>query len=169
MTMKTSTFRGVSSISRESSSLGLAYAAFAALGLIWGSNFIFVKWAALSISPSQIVLLRVLFGFLPLLVAALATRALHWRHWRHAHHFLMMSLLATTFYYVAFAKGTVLLLSSVAGMLSGDEDRVPDRRLPERIALADRDRSNAWSPPARVGLGGFQPSRQDAGTTAMRK
>lgn len=102
-----------------SSSLGLAYAAFAALGMIWGSNFIFVKWAAVSISPSQIVLLRVLFGFVPLLVVALATRALRWRDLRHVHHFVVMSVLATAFYYFAFAKGTVLLLSSVAGMLSG--------------------------------------------------
>ena len=96
-----------------------AYGAFALLGLIWGSNFIFVKWAAASISPPQIVLLRVVFGFLPLLVFALATRSLRWRHLRHIHHFMVMALLATALYYVAFAKGTVLLLSSVAGMLSG--------------------------------------------------
>ena len=32
---------------------------------------------------------------------------------------LVMSILATTIYYLAFAKGTVLMLSSVAGMLSG--------------------------------------------------
>jgi drug/metabolite transporter (DMT)-like permease len=99
--------------------LGIAYAAFILLGLIWGSNFIFVKWAAVSITPAQIVLLRVLFGFLPLLIFALATRSLSWRHFRHAHHFLVMSLLATAFYYVAFANGTALLLSSIAGMLSG--------------------------------------------------
>lgn len=96
-----------------------AYGAFLLLGLIWGSNFIFVKWAAASINPGQIVLLRVLFGFLPLFIFALATRSLHWRHLRHVHHFIVMALLATAFYYVAFAKGTVLLLSSVAGMLSG--------------------------------------------------
>ena len=96
-----------------------AYGAFASLGLIWGSNFIFVKWAAVSISPEQIVLLRIVFGFVPLLVFALATRSLHWRDIRHIHHFAVMALLATAFYYLAFAKGTVLLLSSVAGMLSG--------------------------------------------------
>lgn len=99
--------------------LGPAYAAFAALGLIWGSNFIFVKWAVHSIGPAQIVLLRALFGFLPLCIFALATRTLRWRDWRHAHHFLAMSVLATVFYYVAFAKGAALLPSSVAGMLSG--------------------------------------------------
>ncbi|QRM33865.1 DMT family transporter [Microvirga sp. VF16] len=96
-----------------------AYGAFLLLGLIWGTNFIFMKWASASISPTQIVLLRVLFGFLPLLVFAVATGTLHWRDWRHAHHFLVMAMLATAFYYIAFAKGTALLLSSVAGMLSG--------------------------------------------------
>ncbi|MDM8349533.1 DMT family transporter [Pseudomonas sp. sp1636] len=97
----------------------LAYAAFALLGLIWGSNFIFMKWAAQWISPAQITLLRVLCGFLPILCLALAMRVLSWRHLRHLHHFFVMSLLATAVYYFAFAQGTALLLSSVAGMLSG--------------------------------------------------
>lgn len=85
--------------------VGLAYAAFAGLGLIWGLNFIFVKWAVHLISPAQIALLRVLFGFLPLFAFAVATGALRWRDWRHAHHFVMMAVLATAFYYFAFAKG----------------------------------------------------------------
>jgi drug/metabolite transporter (DMT)-like permease len=96
-----------------------AYLAFALLGLIWGSNFLFMRWASVWISPAQIVFLRVLFGFLPIFAFALATRALKWRHLRHAHHFIVMSLLATAIYYYAFAKGASLLLSSVAGMLSG--------------------------------------------------
>lgn len=97
----------------------LAWLAFGLLGLIWGTNFIFMKWAALYISPTQIVLLRVVFGFLPILAFALWRRALSWSHLRHSHHFLVMALLATVIYYYAFAKGTSLLLSSVAGMLSG--------------------------------------------------
>ncbi|MEK1943793.1 MAG: DMT family transporter [Pseudomonas sp.] len=97
----------------------IAYLAFALLGLIWGTNFIFTKWASLLISAEQIVLLRVLFGFVPLLVVALARGALRWSHLRHAHHFLVMALLATSLYYYAYAKGATLLLSSVAGMLSG--------------------------------------------------
>lgn len=96
-----------------------AYLAFAALGLIWGTNFMFMKWASLDISAAQIVFLRTLFGFLPIFAMALLRRELKWRHLRHAHHFFVMSLLATVFYYYAFAKGASLLLSSVAGMLSG--------------------------------------------------
>jgi drug/metabolite transporter (DMT)-like permease len=96
-----------------------ALLAFLFLGVIWGSNFIFMKWAAEQISPPQIVLLRAVFGFLPVLLYALSQRALHWQHTRHAHHFVVMSLLATAIYYFAFAKGTALLPSSIAGLLSG--------------------------------------------------
>ncbi|MGF7129714.1 drug/metabolite transporter (DMT)-like permease [Paraburkholderia sp. EB58] len=106
-------------MSSEALAMNPAYLAFALLGLIWGSNFLFMKEASVWISPAQIVFLRVLFGFVPILAFALATRALKWRHLRHAHHFIVMSLLATTVYYYAFAKGAALLLSSVAGMLSG--------------------------------------------------
>jgi drug/metabolite transporter (DMT)-like permease len=93
--------------------------AFTALGLVWGSNFVFMKWAAVLISPIQVVFLRVLFGFLPILVFALYRRALRISDLRHWPHFVVMSLLATAFYYYAFAKGAHLLPSSVAGMLSG--------------------------------------------------
>jgi drug/metabolite transporter (DMT)-like permease len=96
-----------------------ALLAFLFLGVIWGSNFIFMKWAAEQISPAQIVLLRAVFGFLPVLLYALSQRALHWQHIRHAHHFVVMSLLATAIYYFVFAKGTALLPSSIAGLLSG--------------------------------------------------
>ena len=108
MTVSSVDFRATN---HSRSGIGLAYAAFAALGLVWGANFIFVKWAFLSITPAQIVLLRVLFGFLPLFAYALASGALNSRDWRHAHHFALMSVLATAFYYFAFAKGTALLLS----------------------------------------------------------
>jgi drug/metabolite transporter (DMT)-like permease len=93
--------------------------AFAALGLIWGSNFIFMKWAAVLISPVQVVFLRVVFGFLPILAFALYRGALRRSDLRHWPHFAVMSILATAFYYYAFAKGAALLPSSVAGMLSG--------------------------------------------------
>ncbi|QXI26298.1 DMT family transporter [Pseudomonas vanderleydeniana] len=95
------------------------YPAFVLLGIVWGSNFIFMKWATETISPLQTVLLRVLFGFVPVLILALSRCALKWSHARYAHHFLVMSLLATTFYYLAFAKGAALLPSGIAGMLSG--------------------------------------------------
>jgi drug/metabolite transporter (DMT)-like permease len=94
-------------------------AAFLLLGLVWGSNFLFMKWAVALISPIQVVFLRVLFGFLPILGLALYKRALRRTDLRHWRHFAAMSVMATSFYYYAFVKGTALLPSGVAGMLSG--------------------------------------------------
>lgn len=96
-----------------------AQLAFAFLALVWGSNYIFMKWAVELIQPSQAALLRVVFGLLPVLVYALATRALRWSHLRYIHHFFVMSLLAAALYYTAFAHGSALLPSGVAGVLSG--------------------------------------------------
>lgn len=97
----------------------IAYISFALLALIWGTSFIFTKWAIELISPAQIVLLRVLFGFAPLLLFALASRALSWAHIRHLRHFLVLGLLVTPVYYCAYAIGISMLYSGVAGVLSG--------------------------------------------------
>jgi drug/metabolite transporter (DMT)-like permease len=96
-----------------------ATVAFVVLGLIWGSNFIFMKWASDTITAAQITLLRVLFGFVPVLVYAATQGAFDRHHFRYLHHFLVMSLLATSVYYFAFAAGTSLLPSGIAGALSG--------------------------------------------------
>ena len=93
--------------------------AFCSLGIIWGSNFIFMKWAAAYLTPTQIVFWRVLFGFVPVAVYAIATGALKPSHIKLTQHFFVMSLLATSVYFYGFAKGTSLLLSGVAGALSG--------------------------------------------------
>jgi drug/metabolite transporter (DMT)-like permease len=93
--------------------------AFALLGLIWGSNFVFAKWATALIDPAQVVFLRVLFGFLPILAFALYRRALRTSDLRHWPHFVVMAILATVISYYTYAKGAAVLPSSVAGMLSG--------------------------------------------------
>lgn len=89
------------------------------LGIIWGSNFIFMKWASETITATQMTFLRVLCGFVPVLIYALARRSLKLRHFRYTHHFIVMSLLATSLYYFAFAAGTALLPSGIAGALAG--------------------------------------------------
>jgi drug/metabolite transporter (DMT)-like permease len=78
-----------------------------------------MKWAAEEISPAQIVLLRAVFGFLPVFLYALSKGALRWQHIHHANHFVVMALLVTAIYYFAFANGIALLPSSIAGLLSG--------------------------------------------------
>ncbi|WP_254699833.1 DMT family transporter [Trinickia violacea] len=95
------------------------YIAFVLLGVFWGSNFIYMKWAAALISPGQISLLRVLFGFVPLAVLAWRKDVMRLRQLRYLHHFLVMAALTTAFCYFATAKGTSLLPSGIAGVLGG--------------------------------------------------
>ncbi len=96
-----------------------AYLALVALGFIWGSNFIYMKWATALISPSQVVFLRVVFGFLPLALITWRTGGIHRGQLRHLPHFAVMSVMATSFYYYGFVAGTALVPSSIAGLLSG--------------------------------------------------
>jgi drug/metabolite transporter (DMT)-like permease len=95
------------------------YLAFVLLGLFWGSNFIYMKWASELITPAQITLLRVFFGFLPLAVVAWRNGVIHREQIRHLPHFLVMAVLATAFYYFAIAEGTARLPSGIAGVLGG--------------------------------------------------
>lgn len=92
---------------------------FIFLGVIWGTNFLFMQMASRYIAPMQIVFLRVLFGFIPLLIAACWLKVLRRAHLRYLHHFVVMALLATVIYYWAFASGTALLPSGISGVLSG--------------------------------------------------
>lgn len=93
--------------------------AFWSLGIIWGSNFLYMKLAAQYITPIQIVFLRVLLSLIPIAIYAFSIKAVKKQHWRFSHHFLVMSLLATAIYYFCFAKGSQLLYSGIAGALSG--------------------------------------------------
>lgn len=96
-----------------------AYTALILLGVIWGSNFIFMKWATALITPSQTVFLRVLFGFIPLALIAWRHKVIKREQLAYLPHFIVMSVLATSFYYYGFIAGTALLPSSIAGLLSG--------------------------------------------------
>lgn len=96
-----------------------AYTALILLGVIWGSNFIFMKWATALITPSQTVFLRVLFGFIPLALIAWRHKVIKREQLEYLPHFIVMSVLATSFYYYGFIAGTALLPSSIAGLLSG--------------------------------------------------
>ncbi|WP_132873943.1 DMT family transporter [Seleniivibrio woodruffii] len=93
--------------------------AFCALGLIWGCNFIYIKMAANLITPMQIVLYRVVLGFICVAAYAIFKGYIRISHLKYSIHFAVMSLLAASVYYLAYVKGIVLLMSGVAGALSG--------------------------------------------------
>ncbi|NVJ52074.1 MAG: DMT family transporter [Campylobacteraceae bacterium] len=88
------------------------------LGTIWGSNFIYMKMAAVYLDPMQVTFYRILFGLIPVLAFAIYKKALKFEHLRYSIHFFVMSLLAAVVYYYGFVKGSYLLLSGVAGALS---------------------------------------------------
>jgi drug/metabolite transporter (DMT)-like permease len=90
---------------------------FALLGLIWGTNFVFMHIAVGTIAPLQVVWVRVLCGALPvLLFAAPRMRILHLR-W--LHHFCAMALTANVLPFYFLVKGAQLLPSGIAGVISG--------------------------------------------------
>ncbi|NSX56900.1 DMT family transporter [Parasulfitobacter algicola] len=88
------------------------------LGLIWGTNFVFIKWSTDAVTPMQVVLVRVVAGFLTVAVYALVTRQLSLSHLRHSLHFIVMACLAAALYFYGFAEGTALLQSGLAGAVS---------------------------------------------------
>jgi drug/metabolite transporter (DMT)-like permease len=96
-----------------------AHSAFAVLALVWGSNFLFMKWSTDVISAGQTALLRVLFGFVPIAIYALARGVFSPRHLRYVHHFAVMSVLSTSVHYFALASGGALLDSGIAGAVTG--------------------------------------------------
>lgn len=89
------------------------------MGCIWGSNFIYMKLAAQMIDPLQVVFYRTLFGFIPVFLYALYSKALKFEDLKYFYHFFVMSLLAAIVYFFGFVKGSFLLLSGIAGALSG--------------------------------------------------
>jgi drug/metabolite transporter (DMT)-like permease len=92
---------------------------FAMLGLIWGTNFFFMKLAVTAIDPLQVVWVRVVAGALPIVAWALARRELRLTHLRHAHHFVAMALFANVLPFYFLVRGTQLLTSGIAGVISG--------------------------------------------------
>ncbi len=78
-----------------------------------------MKMAAHFIDPIQVVFYRVLFGFIPVFLYAYYSKVLKLSDLKYSFHFFIMSLLAAVVYYYGFVKGSALLLSGIAGALSG--------------------------------------------------
>lgn len=93
--------------------------AFVILGIIWGSNFLYMKQVVQYITPMQVVFLRVVLSVLPIVLFAIFSKSFHKNQLKYWYHFVVMSLLATVIYYFCFVKGSLLLYSGIAGALSG--------------------------------------------------
>lgn len=103
---------------RQSSHL-ISWTLLGLLGIIWGTNFLFMKMAVAVIPPLEVAWLRTIFGALPIAMFALGWRLLAVSDWRLAHHFIVMALLANLGPYVFFVIGTSHLPSGIAGVISG--------------------------------------------------
>ncbi len=93
--------------------------AFWALGLIWGSNFIYMRLVSHYIASMQVVFLRVALSVLPIIAYGIFTHSFKKEHLKYWYHFLVMSLLAAVVYYYCFVMGSHLLYSGIAGAMSG--------------------------------------------------
>lgn len=97
----------------------VAWSLLGLLGIIWGTNFLFMKMAVAVIPPLEVAWMRTIFGAVPIALFAFGRRLLAAGDWRFAHHFVAMALLANVGPYVFFVIGTSHLPSGIAGVISG--------------------------------------------------
>ncbi|MGC4769245.1 DMT family transporter [Micromonospora sp. DT44] len=90
----------------------------AALALLWGSSFLWIKLALRGFNPVQIVFARLLLGFVVLAPIALS-RGLRFPRERHVWwHLLVAGLVSNAVPYVLFGIGEATVGSNVAGVLN---------------------------------------------------
>ncbi|WP_413561558.1 DMT family transporter [Bdellovibrio sp. HCB209] len=92
---------------------------FLLLGLVWGTNFLFMKISLQSIGPVQVAWMRVVFGMIPIMVFGLITKSVKLSYSKHWIHFFILSVLSIVIPYMGFIKGTQILKSGAAGAVSG--------------------------------------------------
>jgi drug/metabolite transporter (DMT)-like permease len=95
------------------------WSAFVALGLIWGTSFLWIKIAVAETGPFTLVGLRLLFGFLGLLLVMLAQRTRLPRDRRTLAAYAFMGLVNTALPFILITWGETRIASSLASILNG--------------------------------------------------
>ena len=95
---------------------GRVLPAFAALGLIWGSSFLFIKVGVTHLAPAYLALGRVALGALTLLVVVVATRDRLPREPRVWVHLAVVALLANAVPFMLFGYAEQRVSSVLAGI-----------------------------------------------------
>ncbi len=90
----------------------------AALALLWGSGFLWIKLALRGFNPVQIVFARLLLGFVVLAPIALARGLRFPRGGRTWGHLFVAALVANAIPYVLFSIAEKTIGSNVAGVLN---------------------------------------------------
>lgn len=96
-----------------------SYLAFLATGIMWGTNFLFMKKAQVLLQPLQVTWLRIAFGAVPIFGLALAKGLFKWRDFKWFYHFIALALLGNVLPFFLLMKGSQLLSSGIAGVMAG--------------------------------------------------
>jgi drug/metabolite transporter (DMT)-like permease len=95
------------------------WGAFALLGLIWGSSFLWIKLAVQEISPFMLVALRLLFGLAGVLVVMRLQKQAFPRERRLWMLFAIMGVLNTAIPFTLISWGEKHIPSGLASILNG--------------------------------------------------
>jgi drug/metabolite transporter (DMT)-like permease len=95
------------------------WGAFALLGLVWGSSFLWIKIAVEEIGPFMLVALRLLFGLIGLLGVMWAQRQSFPRERRVLLAFLFMGAFNTAIPFTLISWGETKIDSGLASILNG--------------------------------------------------
>lgn len=95
------------------------WSAFALLGLIWGSSFLWIKIAVQDTGPFTLVAFRLLFGLLGLVVIMLVSKQAIPRDRRTLLAFFFMGVFNTALPFTLIAWGETKIDSGLASILNG--------------------------------------------------
>ena len=91
---------------------------FIALGITWGSSFLFIKWGLLTLSPIGVAFGRCLIGALTLLIYLAFTHANLPQSLQHWGHIAVVAFFLNAFPSYLFAIGETHVSSVMAGLLN---------------------------------------------------
>jgi len=91
---------------------------FIALGIVWGSSFLFIEWALESFTPAGIVFWRGLLGAVSLGIFLVVRRERLPGKGRHWFHLSVVALLLNALPGLLFAVGQQWVSSSLAGVIN---------------------------------------------------
>ncbi len=98
---------------------GKPWLAFAALSLIWGSSFLWIKIAVQELGPMTLVAFRLFFGLAALLAAALITRQRIAVQRRDIRSYAVVAVLNTALPFTLISWGETRVDSAMAAVLNG--------------------------------------------------
>lgn len=114
---------------------------YAALALIWGSNFMFITIAVQALVPLQVVWGRVALGAVALLIVLAFRREKLPRGWRIWGHMTVAAIFFNTIPFILFAYAAELIPSALSGVLNATS---PLFTLIFALAILPSERPTLW-------------------------